>query len=141
MLKILVPVDGSENSIRVADHLIAKAGWLKEPMEIHLLNVQHPLHGEVGLFLDGAQIRDYHHDEGLKALADVRAKLDGAGVEYHCHIGLGEPAEVIAQYALEKDCDEIVMGAQGMDSIASRLLGSVVSKVLELADVPVVLVK
>lgn len=141
MLKILVPVDGSENSIRVADHLITKVGWLKEPMEIHLLNVQHPLHGEVGMFLDGAQIRDYHHDEGLKALADVRAKLDGAGVAYHCHIGLGEPAEVIAQYALEKDCDEIVMGAQGLDSIASRLLGSVVSKVLELADVPVVLVK
>lgn len=141
MLKILVPVDGSENALRVADHLITKTGWFKGPLEIHLLNVQHPLHGEVGMFIDSAQIRDYHHDEGLKALADVRARLDGAGVEYDYHIGLGDPAEVIAQYALEKDCDEIIMGSQGMDSIASRLLGSVVTKVLELADAPVVLVK
>ncbi|MGZ8216125.1 universal stress protein [Methylomagnum sp.] len=141
MLKILVPVDGSENSLRVADHLITKTGWLKGPVEIHLLNVQHPLHGEVGMFLDGAQIRDYHHDEGLKALEAARAKLDGAGVEYQFHIGLGDPAEVIAQYALEKDCDEIIMGARGLDSIAARLLGSVVSEVLQLADAPVVLVK
>lgn len=141
MLKILVPVDGSENSLRVADHLMTKTTWFKEPAEIHLLNIQHPLHGEVGMFLDSAQVREYHHDEGLKALAETRAKLDAAGVAYHFHIGLGDAAEVIAQYALEKDADEIVMGAQGLGSIASRLLGSVVSKVIQLVDVPVVLVK
>lgn len=141
MLTILVPLDGSDNSVRVADHLTTKLSWFKEPVEVHLLNVQHPLHGEVGLFIDQSQIREYHHDEGIKALEAARAQLDRAGVAYRFHIGVGDPAEVIAHYAREKKCDEIVMGAGSLSSIASRLLGSVASKVVQLADVPVVLVK
>ena len=45
MLKVLVPIDGSENSNRVARHVIKLAGELKELLEIHLLNVQHPFPG------------------------------------------------------------------------------------------------
>lgn len=141
MLKLLVPVDGSENSVRMIDHLLTRMGWFKGPAEIHLLNVQHPVHGEVGMFLDSGQIRDFHREEGLKALEAVRRKLDGAGLAYQCHIGVGEPAEVIVQYAREKGCGEIVLGARGLGSLASLLLGSVASRVIQLSDVPVLVVK
>ena len=45
MLKLLVAVDGSECSIRLADYVIAQARRCSEPLEVHLLNVQLPLAG------------------------------------------------------------------------------------------------
>ena len=42
-MKILLPVDGSANSLRAVDHLIAHASWFLEVPEIHLLHVQPPV--------------------------------------------------------------------------------------------------
>ncbi len=141
MLKLLVPVDGSENSLRLTDYLVKWLGRLAEPAEIHLINVQPALHGEVGMFLNKTQIRDYHHDEGIKALQASRERLDQADVNYTFHISVGDPAEVILQFANERHCDQIVMGTRGMGGFVSLLLGSVASKVIQLADVPVMLIK
>lgn len=141
MPKVLVPVDGSASSERAVRYLLEKLGWYREPAEVHLLSVQHPLHGDVKMFVDAEQIRAFHHEEGLKALAPARAILDGAGVSYHFHIGIGDPAHVIAQYAKEKGCDQILIGTRGLGSVAGMIMGSVATKVVHLADVPVVLVK
>ncbi|MEY2680029.1 MAG: hypothetical protein RL661_260 [Pseudomonadota bacterium] len=141
MLKLLVPVDGSENSTRLADYLVKWLERLAEPAEIHLINVQPALHGEIGMFISKDQIRDYHHDEGTKALQVARDRLDQAEVHYTFHISVGDPAEVIVQFATEHHCDQIVMGTRGMGKFASLLLGSVASKVIQLADIPVMLIK
>ena len=47
MVKVLIPVDGSENSIRVARNVVKLAGESIVPLDIHLLNVQHPLPGTI----------------------------------------------------------------------------------------------
>jgi nucleotide-binding universal stress UspA family protein len=141
MPRILVPVDGSESSLHAVDHLIKRATWFKDPFEIHLLNVQPPLPGDVGRFLDAGQIRDFHRDEGFKDLEEARRRLDGAGIRYLFHIGIGEPAEIIAEYAREQGCDEIILGTHGRSSIASLLMGSVATKLVHLTEVPVLLVK
>ena len=57
------------------------------------------------------------------------------------HIGIGEPAHVIAHYANEKAIDQIVMGTRGLGSVAGLVMGSVTTKVLSLTDVPVLLIK
>ena len=77
MFRVLIPVDGSENSVRAVELVIAMAGLFKEPPEIHLLNVQHPFPGTVRGVRHQAQ--QAHHDEGLKALASARRVLDVAG--------------------------------------------------------------
>lgn len=141
MLRFLVPVDGSEASLRAIDHLITKLAWFQEGVEVHLINVQIPLHGDVSMFVDKEQVRQYHHDEGLKALAAARKALDARGVKYVFHIGIGDPAHVIAHYAREKQMDQIFMGTRGHGSVASLLLGSVTTKVLHLTGIPVLLVK
>jgi nucleotide-binding universal stress UspA family protein len=141
MLKMLIPVDGSESAMRAVQHLIKKASWYKEPAEVHLLNVQYPLHGDVQMFLDHEQVRGFHHDEGIKALDSARQALDAAGLSYVFHIGVGEPAAVITEYARDKRCDQILMGTRGLGSVAGLLLGSVATKVIHLSDVPVLLVK
>ena len=77
----------------------------------------------------------------MKALATSMKKLDAAGVAYVHHIAVGEAAEVIVQFAEEKHCDEILMGTRGLGGAVSLLLGSVATKVIHLAKVPVLLVK
>ncbi len=142
-MRVVVAVDGSECSQRAVEHLIKKRAFYRDPeqLEIHLLNVQHPLHGDVNMFIDHDETRRYHHDQGLEALQPARKLLDQAGVKYTFHISLGNPAEVIARYAAEKHCDQIIMGTHGRGMVAGLLLGSTTSKVLHLTSVPLVLVK
>ena len=142
MLKILVLADGSESASRAVRYAITQIPLYKEPLEIHLLNVQLPIaSGNVRKFFSHEAINSYYQDEGVAALAPARKLLDEAGVAYHHHIGVGDVAETVARYAKEKQCSQIVMGARGMGGIANMLLGSVATKVIHLAEVPVVLVK
>ena len=139
MLRILVPIDGSENSIHAVEFLIKKAARYAEPLEIHLLNVQHPFPGTVRGVHEQAQ--QFHHEEGMQALAPARALLDEAGLNYSYHIGLGEVGETIAEYAKLKRIDEIVMATHGRGAMMGLLMGSVTRNVLQLTTVPVLLVR
>jgi nucleotide-binding universal stress UspA family protein len=143
MRKILVPVDGSDSSLRAVAQVIEMRSRLARPetLKLHLLNVQHPLRGDVTMFVSEEQARSYHHDEGIKALARARKLLDKAGIAYRFHIKVGEPGEVIAREADERGCSEIVMGTHGWGSIVGLLMGSVATKVLHQTKVPVLLVK
>ena len=141
MLKLLLAVDGSESALHAVAHVIKRAASSKDGYEIHLVNVQYPLHGSVAAFVEASQIKEYHHDEGMKVLATAREKLDGAGLPYQAHLFVGEPAEVIARFAKEQACDEIVIGTRGLSGISSLLVGSVATKIIHLAEVPVLLVK
>lgn len=139
MLRVLIPVDGSENAERAVKFVIRKAPLYKEPLETHLLNVQHPFPGTIRGVRHQAQ--EFHHEEGLKALASARKLLDDAGVKYAYHIGVGDVAEVVAHYVKDKRIEQLVMGTRGLGSASSLLLGSVTAKVIQLIDIPVLLVK
>lgn len=139
MLRVLIPIDGSENSLRAVRFLIRKAPLYKDPLELHLLNVQHAFPGTIrGVHKEAEQ---FHHDEGLKALAAACRLLDDAGVKYVFHISVGEAAEVIAHFTGDKKIEQIVMSTRGAGAVANMLLGSVATKVLHLVEVPVLLVK
>ena len=139
MLRVLIPIDGSENSLRTVRFVIRKAPLYKEPLELHLLNVQHPFPGTIRGVHELAE--RHHHDEGIKALAGARKALDDAGLKYVYHISVGEAGEAIAHFVKDKNIEQIVMGTRGLGSVANMLLGSVANKVLHLVDVPVLLVK
>jgi nucleotide-binding universal stress UspA family protein len=141
-MKILIPVDGSDNANRAVEHVIAYAGTLKVVPQICLLNVQWKLaSGNVKLFIDQDTINDYYREQGAAALAEARAKLDAAGLAYSYHVSVGAPAEAVIQYTQEHQIDQIVMGAHGESTLSSLLLGSVAGKVMQLAQTPVLLVK
>ncbi len=142
MLKLLLPIDGSEGALRAVDRLLAMRHWYREPLEIHLLNVQHLLHKDVGTFVAAADIRDFHQEEGMKELAAARARLDAAGVPYGHHVVVGElVAETIAHFAREHGIGQILMCTHGRTAVGDLLLGSVAHGVVHSAHVPVVLVK
>lgn len=141
MIRILLAVDGSQNSDRAVDYLVKYLTRYKEPAEVHVLNVQAPLPGDVTMLVDREDIKQYHQEQGTKALVSARARLDAAKIRYAAEMSVGDPAQTIAQLASDKHCDEIVMGTRGMGSVAGMLLGSVAAKVVHLSHVPVLLIK
>lgn len=142
MRKILVAVDGSENANRAVEYVRQLAQNYREPLEVHVLNVQPPVtFGDIKKFVGQEALNAYYHDEGIKMLAAARKRLDQSGLAHTYHIGVGPVAETIADYAREHGCAQIVMGTRGLSSISSLLLGSVAAKVLHLATVPVTFVK
>ncbi|MEL6437202.1 MAG: universal stress protein [Pseudomonadota bacterium] len=57
------------------------------------------------------------------------------------HIGHGDPAQEIVSYASENDIDLIVMGRRGLGQLTGLLVGSVTTKVGQLAQCAVLTVK
>lgn len=141
MLRLLLCIDGSQSSLRAVDHVIETADRYKEAPKLHLLNVQPPLPGDVTMFIRHDQVQQFHLDEGNRALAGARAKLDAVKQRYESTIEVGSPAETIVRYAREMRCDQICIGTRGLGHVTGMLLGSVTSKVVHLSGVPVLLVK
>ncbi len=141
-MKVLIPVDGSDNSQRAVEYVIRNVAMFVDRPSLLLLNVQwNVAAGNVKLFISQKTIDDYYREQGMTALQKARLALDAARLPYQYHISVGTPAEAIAQYADEQAVDQIVMGRRGQGGIQSLLLGSVVSKVLHLANCPVTLTK
>jgi nucleotide-binding universal stress UspA family protein len=142
MLKVLVPVDGSKDSDRAVAYAIGFVANSKAPVELHLLNVQPPIvSGGVRMFFKHDEIEAYYQDSGQEALRAARERLDQAGQGYVQHVSVGSLGETIVAYAKEQRCDHIVMGTRGLGAVSGMVLGSVASKVIHLAEVPVTLVK
>ncbi|MBK6355620.1 MAG: universal stress protein [Betaproteobacteria bacterium] len=141
-MKILLPVDGSECSLRAVDHLITHVGWFRDVPEVHLLHVHAPIPiGRVQAHVGKETLHAYYLEEGQEHLLAAQQKLDAAGRFHTTHIHVGQPSEVIAKLAGELACDLIIMGSHGRSGVAGLVMGSVASRVLHLAPCPVLLVK
>jgi nucleotide-binding universal stress UspA family protein len=141
-MKILCPVDGSENSLRALRYVLTLREELRSPPEIHLLNVQAPvMSGTVKLFINDEQLRQYYHDEAALALRPARELLETAGIAYRHHILVGDVAATIVRFAREQACAQIVMGTRGLGAVSSAIVGSVTNKLLQLGEVPVTIVR
>jgi len=142
MLKALVPVDGSDSALAAVRHVI-KLVRDRGPLEIHLLNVQPPLHGDVTAFVSASAVRSFHEEESATALAPACALLDAAGIPYTKHAVVGHTAETIAGCAKQLGCDKVIMGTRGLGTMTQLLLGSITHETIHRMDstIPVTLVK
>jgi nucleotide-binding universal stress UspA family protein len=142
MFKVLIPVDGSTCSERAVSQFITHTAWFRETPEIHLLHVHAPIPiGRVQQHIDHETLERYYREEGEAQLASAAALLNAAGLPFLPHIHVGPAAEVIVKLARELACDIIFMGTHGRGALPAAVLGSVASKVLHLADRPVMLAK
>jgi YjbE family integral membrane protein len=141
--RVLVAADGSEGASHAVQWVTALRGDLREgaSLDVHLLNVQRPVSGDVSRFVASGTLEDYHRERSEKALAPARALLDAAGLKYKDHHRVGDPGAIIAELARTEACDLIVMGARGIGTHTGGLLGSVARSTSEQSAVPVILVK
>jgi nucleotide-binding universal stress UspA family protein len=142
-MKILLAVDGSNPALDAAKLLVEHADWYREKPEVELVTVHLPVPklGNMGAAVSKAQIERYYREEGEQNLAEAKKLLDRAGIAYEAQVLVGPIAETIAKHAKSSRCDLIMIGTHGRTAIADALIGSTASKVLHIADVPVLLAK
>lgn len=141
MLKVLLPVDGSKSAARATKALLNTLAWYKSRPQIDLLAVHLPVPRlpNMSLVVSKQMLERYYAEESAAMLAPSRKILDAAKVKYAIHTAVGSIAESIIDQAKQSDSDMIWMGTRGMTALASMVLGSVATRVLHLADIPVVL--
>jgi nucleotide-binding universal stress UspA family protein len=127
---VLVPISAPEEAQWAAEQAIAR--YRKEPVHVHLLNVQRPLPRHVSRFFAGGDLHDFHRDSGMRVLEVAMRLLDEAGVPHLDHVMVGGPAETIVEFALQNKCAEIVLPDQSDGLLAVFGLGSIGSQVRHL---------
>jgi len=141
--RVLVPVDGSEGALAAVRRAIELHQTHPQPVQfsVDLLNVQHPVSGDVSTFVAGKTLHEYHEERSEEALAPARALLQQAGVTCRSHARVGDAGTLIPLVAKELGSEQIVMGSRGLGAIAGALLGSVTAETLRSSAVEVVVVK
>lgn len=140
MRKLLVAVDGSEHTGRIVDQVIALR---RDGLEfsVELLTVMPAVPPEFALFVDDEKAKRACREQGNRAQRAAREQLDAAGIAYTAHVLSGSAVDTILHHAREHGCNWIVMGSRGLGPVRSVMLGSVASHVLQLAQIPVLVVK
>jgi nucleotide-binding universal stress UspA family protein len=149
--KVLAVVDGSERTGHVLEYLIGMADS-GVPIEVVVLNVQ-PAPEDWRLRGYGSFKQDEVHDRlvndlGKPIVESVGRRLDQRDIAHKDRIELGELAETILRCANEECCDLIVVSEPRAGSLRRWLtrttglsLGSLASNVVQLAEMPVIVVK
>ena len=139
MLKVLVPIDGSENSLRAVRHVIAEYQRHHE-LALHLLNVQPRLYRHIARFVSRPDREAWQHERADAATATARQALAKAGVPFETHSVSGHRATEICRAAERLGAHHIVMGTARKHSITRMLEDSVTNGVLKATPVPVEMV-
>ena len=135
MLRVLLPVDGSESSTR-AVQMVAQLYQRLAKVEALLLHV------EIADGVPATALGDAGQRAAVPAdtLARAKALLDAASVPHTSEMRRGYVPAAIAEYAKTMRCDAIVMGTRGLGSTGD-VVGSIARQVIALSDLPVTLVK
>lgn len=139
MTRILIGIDGSQGSLGALDYAIARKRRGEE-FEALLIHVQ-PLIRAHGPVITKAMVRDYQAQEAEKVLSAAGLKSRAKYLNADAYVENGDAAECIIAFAKKSKCSEIIMGSRGLGPLTGLVLGSVVAKVIQLAKVPVVVVK
>lgn len=137
---ILIPIDGSELSMRAAQSGIELAKLSQAKVSaIHVISPFHNI-AYMGSILAASEIvyNKEAQENAERYLAQVKALADAQGVSCEGEAVFGEqPFEVIVQAIKDKQCDLVVMGSHGWRGMTRLLLGSETQKVLLRSEVPV----
>ena len=134
--QILLPTDGSPQSLAAARHAIYLAGQLGSA-----LTALYAIESDYRLGVHLGEEMHEMRDAARQALSEVESMASGTGVAVTARFSEGKIAESIVEAAKEIDADLIVMGTHGMGAIERMLLGSTSTEVAQRAPCPVLLVR
>jgi nucleotide-binding universal stress UspA family protein len=133
-----VPIDGSDcalRALRYASRRFRQGGY----HAIVALNVQMAM--SPSALVSRQMIATHQRNMSEEALAPARALAARLKVPLTCQVLDGDPARAIIRSASKARGDEIIMGTRGLGRVGGLLMGSVATKVVQLAPVPVTLIK
>jgi nucleotide-binding universal stress UspA family protein len=141
-MKILIAVDGSAHSLAAIEGLLKRLDWFGGAAALTLCYVHPPLpYKQAAAWAGKEAIHGYYEEESDAALAAARVLLEGHGVAHGVEKRVGEPAHEIVALAAEGGFDLLVMGTHGNTAFAGLVMGSVATRVLAGATVPVMFMR
>lgn len=139
--RILVPVDGSEQSREAVEFALAEF----PDAEMHLLHVINPADAGYSVQASVPTFSEEWYDrqkkQARKLFTDIESAADGFEGHFEEFIEVGKPTHTIVEHAEEQDVDQIVMGSHGRSGVSRILLGSVAETVVRRSPVPITVVR
>lgn len=136
--KILFPCDLSQHSVKILRYALALADTFGS--RVCILHVVQDLRSWAGLYMPHKRL-DLEQKEveahAQKSLIEFCLDIPGARTKAEKRVVSGDPAEEIIKAAGEEKADLIVMGTHGRKGLEYSLFGSVATKVVRHASVPV----
>lgn len=132
MEKIVVPVDGSEESMDALRY----AFGLFPTATIEIVHII-----EVDSFPDSKNAVELAAERADEVLSQAESVAAEANRDIETVRLRGHAAKAIATYAEENDADHIVLGSTGRTGLKRVLFGSVAESVTRRASVPVTIVR
>lgn len=142
---ILLPVDGSQLSLRAAKHGIALANALNARVTAMMVTTPWAVQfaREVAVVVPGVLVPKNEYDlrteqAACSCLRGVTDEARSAGVaSLALHVRHRDPYVAILEAASKEGCDLIVMASHGRRGLTELLLGSETVKVLSHSEIPV----
>lgn len=150
--KILVPVDGSEHSLKALEEAaqIAKLSsgqitlinvFLVQPIVMPEPSASGYAGGPIFTGAEVSRIIDAAQKSGNRILQDGEQRISASGVQVEKMLVEGHTVQEIVRAANEGNFDLIVIGARGISHIREMLLGSVTDGVIHHAHCAVLVIK
>jgi nucleotide-binding universal stress UspA family protein len=140
-MRLFVPIDGSGSARAALAHALRIAAHLAGST-IVLANVQNRRTlGLSDISAAEGDEREPAERSSEEIFGPAADSCRAQAVQCETRAGFGPVAETIARLAREAHADQIVMGTRGLGPMRGLVLGSVASRVVQLATVPVTLVK
>ena len=140
MLKVLVPVDESEQALRAVRH-VASMFKGHRVSQVVLLNVQAPLEqGRACAYRSRETLRRLEEERGEAALRAARSILDDAGASYVAQVRAGEVVPAISQAVAANHCNAIVLGTAGRTALGALMTTRLAHQLVRTSHVPVAVV-
>ncbi len=140
--RILVATDGSEASLKAARLAVALAARHgSELLVAHIVDDEVVKEFCRVLGKDEKAARQTFVDNGHKYIGEIERLAEQSSVAVRGLVEHGAPHEAILKLAEKEKADLVVMGKIGRRGLRRALAGSVTRRVIDLAEVPVLVVK
>jgi nucleotide-binding universal stress UspA family protein len=135
--KILVPLDGSKNSIRGLDEAINIARQCQATITgYYVIPVSKPKIDE-----PISRLEKVFLDHAAKFMNKAKTRAAKKGILFNDRISYGDEGHRIVEFSKRNNFDIIVIGSRGRGSVKEVFLGSTSNYVLHKSQKPVLIVK
>ena len=140
MLKILIPVDGSEQALLAVHHALRLVGaGLKARFVVANVQETATLY-ELVVAHDPGVLQKVNEDAGHDLMRSAVQLLTAAGQQVLQDVSTGDPAHMLVEAVERQGCDAVIMAARG-GGLRAAVMGSVSQEMVQISPVPVTLVK
>ena len=138
--KILVPVDGLDNSYRALESALVLSEKLGSIISVVNVMEQVPItHIESEKLL--SELLEAYKKENQEILSKCSDIARQKGIAIKTVLLQGNPAPVILDYSKKENFDLVIMGSRGMGKFKELIIGSVSSKIVHHSPCAIMIIR